>query len=155
MRCPECSCADDKVLETRISKTKDIIRRRRQCTGCGIRFTTQEEIIKNEYFVIKTDGRREELNRQKLLRGLQLACGKRPVSQDQLYKCMQDILQWIEKHFDREIPSEKIGELVMQNLKILDEVAYVRFASVYRRFKDKDEFIDEIKSLQENDAENG
>ena len=147
MLCPECECTEDKVLETRVSKNKDIIRRRRECTGCGTRFNTQEELIRTDFVVIKSDGRREDLNLQKIRNGLEVACRKRPVASSQLDKAMENIKLSIEKSFDREVPSQRIGELVMENLKAIDEVAYVRFASVYRKFKDAAEFIKEIKDL--------
>ncbi|MCM8541711.1 MAG: transcriptional regulator NrdR [Lentisphaeraceae bacterium] len=147
MLCPDCGCTEDKVLETRVSKNKDIIRRRRECTGCNLRFNTQEELIRTDFVVIKSDGRREDLNLQKIRNGLEVACRKRPVTSSQLDKAMQNIKHGLEKNFDREVPSKEIGELVMENLKAIDEVAYVRFASVYRNFKDAAEFIKEIKDL--------
>ncbi len=147
MRCPECDCTEDKVLETRVSKNKDIIRRRRECTGCGYRYNTQEELIRTEFVVIKSDGRREELNLQKIRNGLEVACRKRPVSSAAIDQAMENIKLEIEKNFDCEVPSQAIGKLVMENLKKLDEVAYVRFASVYRKFKDAAEFIKEIQDL--------
>lgn len=147
MRCPECDCTEDKVLETRVSRNKDIIRRRRECTGCGMRFNTQEELIRTDFVVIKSDGRREELNLQKIRNGLEVACRKRPVASSDLDQAMDNIKQSIEKGYEREVPSQIIGELVMDNLKELDEVAYVRFASVYRKFKDAAEFIKEIQDL--------
>ena len=147
MRCPECACTEDKVLETRVSKNKDIVRRRRECVKCGCRFNTQEELIRAEFYVVKNDGRREELNLQKIRNGLEIACRKRPVSSAQLDTAMQEIKKSLEKNFDREVPSKKIGDLVMEHLKSVDEVAYVRFASVYRKFKDAAEFISEIRDL--------
>ena len=150
MRCPECDCSEDKVLETRVSKNKTIVRRRRQCVKCGFRFNTQEEVIRTEYIVTKSDGRREELNLQKLRNGLNLACRKRPVTSEQLDMAMDQIKKSLEKNFDREVPSKEIGKLVMESLKAIDEVAYVRFASVYRNFKDTTEFIEEIKAMYSN-----
>jgi transcriptional repressor NrdR len=147
MRCPECGCLEDKVLETRVSRNKDIIRRRRECVDCKLRFNTQEEIIRTEYMVVKSDGRREELNLQKIRNGLELACRKRPVTSLQLDKAMEQIQIYLEKDFEREVPSTEIGKLVMKSLKEIDEVAYVRFASVYRQFKDAAEFIREIQEL--------
>ncbi len=147
MLCPDCGCTEDKVLETRVSKNKDIVRRRRECTGCGVRFNTQEELIRTDFVVIKSDDRREDLNLQKIRNGLEVACRKRPVSSSQLDQAMKNIKKRLEKDFDREVPSKVIGELVMENLKAIDEVAYVRFASVYRNFKDAAEFIKEIKDL--------
>ena len=147
MRCPECDCTEDKVLETRVSKNKAIIRRRRECVECKCRFNTQEEVIRTEFQVVKSDGRREELNLQKIRNGLELACRKRPVSSDQLDKALDQIQVSLRKEFDREVPAKAIGGLVMKSLQEIDEVAYVRFASVYRQFKDADEFIREIKEL--------
>ena len=147
MRCPECDCTEDKVLETRVSKNKAIIRRRRECVECKCRFNTQEEVIRTEFHVVKSDGRREELNLQKIRNGLELACRKRPVSSDQLDKALDQIQVSLRKEFDREVPAKAIGGLVMKSLQEIDEVAYVRFASVYRQFKDADEFIREIKEL--------
>ena len=147
MRCPECGCTEDKVLETRVSKNKDIIRRRRQCIGCNYRFNTQEELMRNDFVVIKSDGRREDLNLQKLRSGLEVACRKRPVSTQQINKALEKILQQMAREFEAEIPSKEIGRLVMEGLKEVDEVAYVRFASVYRNFKDTDEFIQEIQDM--------
>ena len=147
MRCPECGCTEDKVLETRVSKNKDIIRRRRQCIGCNHRFNTQEELIRNDFVVIKSDGRREDLNLQKLRSGLEIACRKRPVTTQQINDAMEEIKNALEKEFDGEVPSKEIGRLVMNSLKPIDEVAYVRFASVYRNFKDTDEFIQEIQDM--------
>ncbi len=147
MRCPDCGCTEDKVLETRVSKNKDMIRRRRQCIGCNSRFNTQEELIRNDCVVIKSDGRREDLNLQKLRSGLEIACRKRPVTTQQINDAMESIKNCIGKEFDGEVPSVEIGRLVMQSLKSLDEVAYVRFASVYRKFKDAAEFIQEIQDM--------
>ena len=147
MRCPECGCTEDKVLETRVSKNKDIIRRRRQCIGCNHRFNTQEELIRNDFVVIKSDGRREDLNIQKLRSGLEIACRKRPVTTQQINDAMEEIKNALGKEFDGEVPTKEIGRLVMNSLKPLDEVAYVRFASVYRNFKDTDEFIQEIQDM--------
>ena len=147
MRCPECGCTEDKVLETRVSKNKDMIRRRRQCIGCNHRFNTQEELIRNDFVIIKSDSRREDLNLQKLRSSLEIACRKRPVTTKQINETMQQIIQSLEKEFDGEVSSKEIGRLVMESLKPLDEVAYVRFASVYRKFKDTDEFIQEIQDM--------
>ena len=147
MVCPECGCTEDKVLETRVSKNKAIIRRRRECVDCKTRFNTQEEVIRTEFHVVKSDGRREELNLQKIRNGLEIACRKRPVSSAQIDKALEQIQINLQKEFDREVPSKEIGRLVMGGLKGIDEVAYVRFASVYRQFKDADEFIREIKEL--------
>ncbi|MCM8536306.1 MAG: transcriptional regulator NrdR [Lentisphaeraceae bacterium] len=147
MRCPECGCTEDKVLETRVAKNKAIIRRRRECVECKSRFNTQEEVIRTEFYVLKSQGRREELNLQKIRNGLELACRKRPVTSEQLDRAMEQIQLNLQKEFDREVPAKEIGRMVMISLKEIDEVAYVRFASVYRQFKDAEEFISEIKEL--------
>lgn len=150
MRCPECDSSESKVLETRVSKNGEMIRRRRECLKCSCRFTTQEEILRNEFIVIKSDGKREELNLQKIRNGLELACRKRPVQQEQIDDVMKSIKKELESRYEREIPTADIGRLVMNSLKGVDEVAYVRFASVYRQFKDAAEFVEEIKQLYSN-----
>jgi transcriptional repressor NrdR len=147
MRCPECACTEDKVLETRVTKNKDMIRRRRQCIGCNFRFNTQEELMRNDCVVIKFDGRREELNLQKLRNSFEIACRKRPVTTEQINEAIEKVKNSLEKEFDGEAPTSEIGRLVMESLKPLDEVAYVRFASVYRKFKDAAEFIQEIQDM--------
>ena len=147
MKCPECECVEDKVLETRVSKDKAIIRRRRECVSCGYRFTTQEELVKSEIYVIKNDGTREELNLQKLRHGIDIACQKRPVDAKQRDIIVKAALEEIEKNYEREVSSRQIGEIIMTLLKDVDEVAYVRFASVYRNFKDAAEFVEEIREL--------
>lgn len=147
MRCPECDSSESKVLETRVSKNSEMIRRRRECLACACRFTTQEEILRNEFVVIKSDGKREELNLQKIRNGLELACHKRPVLQEQIDDVMKAIKKDLERSYEREIPTAEIGRLLMDALKELDEVAYVRFTSVYRQFKDAAEFVEEIKQL--------
>ena len=147
MRCPECGCSEDKVLETRVTKNKDMIRRRRECIGCTFRFNTQEELMRNDCVVIKFDGRREELNLQKLRSVFEVACRKRPVTTEEINEAIERIKNCLDKDFDGEASSAEIGRLVMENLKSMDEVAYVRFASVYRKFKDAAEFIREIQDM--------
>ncbi len=158
MRCPKCGKDSDKVLETRMSKDAASVRRRRMCLECSYRFTTYETIIPADIFVVKKDGRREEFKPDKLMAGIKQACWKRQISDeviDQLVSKVSDLVA--EKvNSQYEIKSHTIGELVMAELKELDEVAYVRFASVYRHFKDADAFINEIHKLpsKSNDGEN-
>lgn len=148
MYCAKCGGIDDKVIDSRLSKDGKAIRRRRECIGCGHRFTTYEEIERNELRVAKRDGRSEPLSKQKLLAGLIKACEKRPVSVEVLEKEADEILLELETEFHREVPSHVIGAKVMQRLHALDEVAYVRYASVYRSFQDIGEFIEEIQQLE-------
>ncbi|MBR0459266.1 MAG: transcriptional repressor NrdR [Victivallales bacterium] len=145
MRCPKCQANDDKVIETRVSKEGDVIRRRRLCLKCGFRFTTYESIIPADIYVVKRDGRREDFQPDKLRDGIRMACWKRNISQEQIEQMVNDITTSIVQENTTEVESAHIGELVMEALKNVDEVAYVRFASVYRHFKDTDEFISTIR----------
>ncbi len=149
MKCPFCSHQEDKVIDTRSSKDGQSIRRRRECLKCESRFTTYEWVEESLPMVVKKDGRRERFNRMKIRQGLTRACEKRPISADSL----EDVADAVEKKFqetgENEIPSSLIGEEIMDRLKNLDEVAYVRFASVYRSFKDISEFMAELKTLLE------
>ncbi len=145
MRCPKCQTNDDKVIETRVSKEGDVIRRRRLCLQCGFRFTTYESIIPADIYVVKRDGRREDFQPDKLRDGIRMACWKRNISQEQIEQMVNDITTSIVQENTTEVESAHIGELVMEALKNVDEVAYVRFASVYRHFKDTDEFISTIR----------
>lgn len=147
MRCPKCSSNDDKVIETRISKEGDTIRRRRQCLQCNYRYTTYESIIPADIYVVKRDGRREDFKTDKLREGIRQACWKRNISQEQIENIVSDITNQLMLLPQSEVESQTIGELVMDALRNIDEVAYVRFASVYRHFRDADEFIDEIQKL--------
>ena len=147
MRCTRCGHLEDKVIDSRASHNGDIIRRRRMCVQCGHRFTTREEILKAELRVIKRDGRHEDLDRNKLINGIRRACEKRPIGDEQIENLVDSILTDLESEFEREVPSESIGEKVMEKLEKLDEVAYVRFASVYRRFKDVNQFLNAIEGL--------
>jgi transcriptional repressor NrdR len=147
MRCPKCSAQDDKVIDSRSSRDGALIRRRRECLKCGARFTTYEEVYREKLRVKKTGGQYEEFDRRKLLAGVEKACEKRPVSTEQIEAMAERVITELENEYGREVPSKMIGERVMQHLRKLDEVAYVRFASVYRQFRDTDQFIDEIKSL--------
>ena len=147
MRCPFCGHIEDKVVDSREAKVGDTIRRRRQCGKCRRRFTTYERIDEIPYMVIKKDGRREKFDRQKLLAGLLKACEKRPVAMSKLETLVNEIEAHVAESPDRERPAAELGELVMNRLKKLDKVAYVRFASVYQDFKDVREFMDELKDL--------
>ncbi|HEV7866311.1 MAG TPA: transcriptional regulator NrdR [Chthoniobacteraceae bacterium] len=148
MYCSKCGGIEDKVIDSRLAKDGKSIRRRRECMTCAHRFTTYEEVERTDLRVIKRDGRSELLSRQKLLGGMMKACEKRPVSVETLDKAAEEITQTLEAEFRREIPSHVIGAKVMDKLHQLDEVAYVRYASVYRHFQDIGEFIDAIQSLE-------
>jgi transcriptional repressor NrdR len=147
VRCPFCGHIEDKVVDSREAKIGDTIRRRRQCEGCRRRFTTYERIDEIPYMVVKKDGRREKFDRQKVLAGLLKACEKRPVAMGKLEALVNEIESHVAESPDRERPATELGELVMNRLKKLDKVAYVRFASVYLDFKDVREFMDELKDL--------
>src|SRR6185436_542444 len=147
MRCPKCSCQDDKVIDSRSSREGATIRRRRECLGCGYRFTTYEEVERGGLFVLKRDGRREEFSKEKLLAGLKKACQKRPISPKIIEDVVEKIVNEVTDKYEREVPGEVIGKLVMENLRQIDEVAYVRFASVYRRFQEATDFVQEVKKL--------
>ena len=144
MKCPKCGSDDDKVLDSRSVRDGAAIRRRRECTVCGARFTTHEEIDRDEVTVVKQDGMREPFSRQKLEKGVRIACQKRPVSEDQLQSLLDSVVASLE---GEEVPTSKIGELVMERLHALDEVAYIRFASVYRRFTDVNQFLSTITEM--------
>lgn len=147
MKCPFCAYEESKVVDSRPSEDNLKIRRRRECLGCGKRFTTYEIIESVPVMVIKKDGSREVFQREKLMNGLLSACYKRPVPIEVLDDLISDVETVIQNSLDREIESRKIGELAMQKLKDVDEIAYVRFASVYRQFKDINTFRDEINKL--------
>lgn len=148
MRCPKCGGIEDKVIDSRLSKDGSAIRRRRECVVCEFRFTTYEEVERADLRVLKRDGRGEPFDRHKLLGGVSKACEKRPISMELLEKTVEEIIQDLEANHPREVPSSVIGGKVMDRLHELDEVAYVRYASVYRHFQDIGEFIDEIQSLE-------
>ena len=147
MKCPFCGHQEDKVVDSRASSDGRSIRRRRECLGCGKRFTTYEHVEEQPLMVIKKDGRREPFDRHKLLAGLIKACEKRPVSMDDLEGLVDEVERELSQQFEREVPSREIGERVMRKLHALDPVAYVRFASVYREFKDVEQFMRELKDL--------
>ena len=147
MKCPFCGYEESKVIDSRPTDEGERIRRRRECLKCAKRFTTYEMIESLPIIVIKKDGSRESFDRQKLLTGMLRACEKRPVSIEMLDHAITDIETVIQNSLDREVSSDKIGELVMDKLKDIDEVAYVRFASVYRQFKDINTFVEEVNKL--------
>lgn len=147
MHCPFCKFEKDKVIDSRLSRDGEVIRRRRQCLKCSKRFTTYERIEITPLMVVKKDGRRENFNRQKVLTGLMKACEKRPISYETLEKIVEEVEGGIRQEYDREVSSKEIGERVMQALHRLDQVAYVRFASVYRQFTDINDFLAEAKGL--------
>ena len=147
MRCPKCGCQDDKVIDSRASREGATIRRRRECIGCNYRFTTYEEIERGGLFVVKRDGRREEFSKEKLFSGVKKACQKRPVSPKAMEDLVENVVNEVTDKYEREVPAEFIGKLVMDSLRELDEVAYVRFASVYRRFQEATDFVQEVKKL--------
>ncbi len=148
MRCPKCGCVEDKVIDSRSSKEGAIIRRRRECDGCQNRFTTYEQIEHQRLMVVKRDGRREEFSREKLFSGISKACQKRPISQQVIEDLTQRIYDTISEEYTEEIPGIMIGEAVMNGLREIDQVAYVRYASVYRRFEEADDFVQAVKKLE-------
>ena len=148
MRCPKCGCQDDKVIDSRSSREGATIRRRRECVGCGHRFTTYEEVERTGLLVLKRDGRREEFSKEKLLSGLRKACQKRPISLKVIEDLVERMVIEITDKYDREVPADVIGQLVMEGLRATDDVAYVRFASVYRRFQEATDFVHEVKKLE-------
>ncbi len=147
MRCPSCGCKEDKVVDSRATAEESAVRRRRECLKCGKRFTTYEYIEEFSLLVIKKDGRRESFDRKKMLAGVIRACEKRPVSVEKMEDIVTQVERAIQKKSDREVLSSRIGELVMDKLKLIDDVAYVRFASVYRQFKDVGQFMVELKDI--------
>jgi transcriptional repressor NrdR len=147
MKCPYCAHLGDKVVDSRESREGEVIRRRRECLGCGKRFTSYERIDEIPYMVVKKDGSRERFERQKLIAGLLKACEKRPVSVASLEAVADRIESTLQERPEKEITTNEIGTFVMQDLKKLDKVAYVRFASVYRHFRDIGEFMTELKDL--------
>lgn len=147
MKCPYCGYKDDKVVDSRATAENSAIRRRRECLKCGRRFTTYEYIEEVSLMVVKKDGRREPFDRKKVLSGIIKACEKRPVSMEKMEEIVTQVERAIQRKSDREIASSRIGELVIDKLKALDDVAYVRFASVYRQFTDISQFMGELKHI--------
>ena len=144
MKCPKCGNDDDKVLDSRSSKEGVVIRRRRECLKCGYRFTTHEEIDRDDLFVVKRDGRREVFQREKLEKSIRIACQKRPIPESKVQDLIGAVIASLE---GEEVPSDRIGQFVMVRLHELDEVAYIRFASVYRRFTDVNQLLSAIIEL--------
>lgn len=149
MRCPKCSNLEDKVIDSRSARSGAVIRRRRMCLSCGHRFTTYEEVVKDRLRVVKRDGRHEEIDRGKLISGIERACEKRPISPEQIESMVDGIFDELEAEYEREVPSQAIGAKVMDRLEKLDEVAFVRFASVYRRFRDVNQFLNAIQGMMD------
>lgn len=147
MRCPYCNAPESKVIDSRPTDESNSIRRRRECLGCGKRFTTYETVESVPLVVVKKDGSRQSFDKQKILNSMLRACDKRSVSLDTLERAVGDIEQRLLNSMDREIPTDRVGELVMDALKGIDQVAYVRFASVYRQFQDIDTFMAELNKL--------
>ena len=147
MRCPFCGYKEDKVVDSRSTAEESAVRRRRECLKCGKRYTTYEYVEEISLMVVKKDGRREAFDRKKILAGIIRACEKRPVSLEKMEEIVTQVERAIQKKSDREVASDRIGELVIEKLKVLDDVAYVRFASVYRQFKDVGQFMEELKGI--------
>lgn len=150
MKCPFCGEIDNKVIDSRMSKDGNVIRRRRECLVCSRRFTTYEHIEEIPITIIKKDGRREVFSREKVRLGLKRACEKRPISINVIEEFIEELERDLRETGEKEIPSRQIGERIMLKLHDVDDVAYVRFASVYREFKDVNDFVDELKSLLSN-----
>jgi transcriptional repressor NrdR len=149
MKCPSCGSVEDKVVDSRTARDGTTIRRRRECTECGARFTTYEYIERTQVLVIKKDGRREPFRREKLDEGIAKACEKRPVSREDIEALLDRIESLVQSMGQNEVESRQIGELVMDELSRVDQIAYVRFASVYREFRDVNHFMDEIRRVME------
>src|SRR5688572_6211399 len=151
MRCPFCGHGEDRVVDSRESREGDVIRRRRECVKCERRFTSYEKIESIPFQVVKRDLRREPYEREKLMKGLRMACSKRPIPAATLERLADDIEAGMQESPEREISSRKLGNLVMDRLRDLDEIAYVRFASVYRRFEDVEQFVKELDQLRDDE----
>jgi len=147
MKCPYCQADNDRVLDTRASEDGFVTRRRRECLACRRRYTTYERVERSFVKVIKKDGTRVPFDREKIKLGLEKACWKRPIGDAQIEAIVAEVENYVEAHFESEVESRHLGELVMQRLRELDQVAYVRFASVYRRFQDAHDFADELKPM--------
>ena len=148
MRCPKCGHLDDKVIDSRSSREGETIRRRRECLQCEHRYTTYEVIERPRLLVLKQDGRTEEFSRQKVMASIEKACQKRPVPQEAMTSLVEQLLEDLSHEFDREVPSSAIGARVMHGLRGIDPVAYVRYASIYRRFEEATDFVQEVKKLE-------
>ena len=154
MKCPFCGTLEDKVVDSRPTDDGDTVRRRRECANCQKRFTTYEKVEILPLVVIKKDNSRENFSREKLMRGISRACEKRPVATDEMHKIVDEIETQLSNSLEREVTSQSIGELLMERLKSLDQVAYVRFASVYRDFSDIETFLDEIRKIKIEESAN-
>ena len=152
MKCPSCGEDDDKVLESRAVRGGAAIRRRRTCLRCGHRFTTYEEVLRDSLMVAKRDGRLEEFSRAKLENGIQRSCLKRPISLQKIGYVVDRIVEDLESRYEMEIPAQAIGDAVMAELLKLDEVAYVRYASIYRHFENLEQFVSEVRALREQQS---
>ncbi len=151
MKCPFCSSTDIKVIDSRSAQKNTAIRRRRECVDCNNRFTTYEHIVEFPMFIIKSDGQREEFSREKLKKSLVIACNKRHISSNNIEDILMQIEKEIEEKIGAEVKSSQLGEIVLEKLKKIDDVAYIRFASVYKEFKDLDEFKNQINNIIDND----
>lgn len=149
MRCPYCGTLDNRVIDSRLSQAGEVTRRRRECESCGRRYTTYERVEQMTPLIIKNDGRRQPYDRNKLLAGLRRACVKRPVSAEALERLLSQVERWMADSGEQEVSSSNLGERVLVELRELDQVAYVRFASVYRDFQDLSEFLDEFTRLKD------
>jgi transcriptional repressor NrdR len=147
MRCPKCEGKENRVIDSREVRNGDSIRRRRVCIACGHRFTTYEEIQRAPLHVVKRDERREEMSRDKLIKSIQIACRKRHISMEHIERIIDVIIMEVESEYEKEVPSMALGKKVMAALRKLDEVAYIRYASVYRRFRDAGQFMNEVERL--------
>ena len=155
MYCPSCRYKETKVVDSRMNAQGGSIRRRRECLKCHKRFTTYEHVEQVPLMVVKKDGRRQPFDRNRIMSGLVKACEKRPVSIDQIERIVDDIERAIQLKYDREVASKEIGEMIMKELSTLDEVAYVRFASVYRQFRDVNQFMNELQNILEKTKKKG
>jgi len=151
MRCPSCLFKDTKVVDSRLSSDGAAVRRRRECLKCEKRFTTYEYLEQVPLMVIKRDNRRQPFDRTKIIAGILKACEKRPISVDKIEEITLHLERSVQKKYDREVDSKEIGEMIMEKLMMLDEVAYVRFASVYRQFRDVNQFMSELKVILDKD----
>ena len=147
MRCPFCKADNDRVIDSRASEESSAIRRRRECLSCGRRYTTYERVEEHTLKIVKKDGAREPFSREKMRKGVEIACWKRPVSDDQVDRVISAVENHVYANFDMEVESQVLGGLVMEELREIDQVAYVRFASVYREFTDVRDFVDELRPM--------
>lgn len=151
MKCPKCGEIDDKVIDSRVIRDGEVIRRRRMCLSCRYRFTTYEEVVRSGLTVVKRNGKTEDFKPAKILSGIKKSCEKRPITEEQITATVDAIVKELEKEYEKEVPSMAIGRKIMKHLEQLDEVAFVRFASVYRRYRDVNQFLSEVESLIERE----